>query len=47
MAGTVLALAQLPQLEGYFCGNLLILHAPSKKVVTTNYDLKIFEVDLT
>ena len=33
-------LAQLPQLSGYFDRNLLILHNPEKKVVTTNYVLQ-------
>jgi hypothetical protein len=32
-------LAQLPQLTRYFDRNLLILHNPKKKVVTTNYVL--------
>jgi len=32
-------LAQLPQLLGYFCCNLLILHNPKKICVTTNYVL--------
>jgi hypothetical protein len=32
-------LTQLPQLTGYFDRNLLILHKPKKKVVTTNYVL--------
>jgi hypothetical protein len=32
-------LAQLPQLTRYFYRNLLILHNPKKKVVTTNYVL--------
>ena len=38
-------LAQLRQLEGYFCANSLKLHTPSKKVGTTNYVLKISEED--
>ena len=32
-------LTQLPQLTRYFDRNLLILHNPKKKVVTTNYVL--------
>jgi hypothetical protein len=35
-------LAQLPQLRGYHCSNLLILHNPVKKVVTTNLVFCIF-----
>jgi hypothetical protein len=38
-------LAQLPQLMGYFDRNLLILHNPKKKVVTTNYVLQTSVVD--
>jgi len=37
MVRRVAGLAQLPQLWGYFNRNLLILHNPNKKVVTTNY----------
>ena len=39
-------LAQLPQLSGYFNHNLLILHNPKKKVVTTNYVLQTSWGDL-
>jgi hypothetical protein len=39
------ALAQLPQLLGYFRGKLLILLTPKKKVVTTNYVLRTSLVD--
>ena len=38
-------LTQLPQLSGYFNRNLLILHNPKKKVVTTNYVLQTSVVD--
>jgi len=41
----LLGLAQLPQLSGYFDRNLLILHNPKEKVVTTNYVLQTSLVD--